>query len=192
MAVQVAVLGAGGVGGYYAGVLARAGNEVSVIARGAHLAAVQSRGIEVRTSDDRWTVPVRATDDVNAVASAFGPEDVLILAVKMYSLDGVASSVGAFASRGATVLPLLNGVDAADTLIAGGVASDAVMGGVTYLSAARTGHGAHRAVHPVRTGATRRAERTGLATVVRLGARYGVDVSVHQAAVAAITAGVAA
>src|SRR3954447_25637404 len=58
--MKIAILGAGGVGGYYAGVLARAGHEVVLLARGAHLEALRARGLEVRTPEGSFNVPVRA------------------------------------------------------------------------------------------------------------------------------------
>lgn len=139
--MRVAIIGAGGVGGYYGGLLARAGYEVHLLARGAHLDALRRRGLEVHTPDGRWTVPVQATDDATALAEAFGPDDLALVAVKAYSLAEVAPAVQQLAARGAAVLPLLNGVDAADRLATFGVARAQLLGGVTYISAARTAPG---------------------------------------------------
>ena len=61
--MRIAVLGAGGVGGYYGGILARAGHAVALLARGAHLDALRARGLEVRTPEERFTVAVQASDD---------------------------------------------------------------------------------------------------------------------------------
>ena len=139
--MKVAIIGAGGVGGYYGGLLARAGCDVHLLARGAHLDALRTRGLEIRTPEATWTTSVHATDDPAVLAGAFGPGDLVVVAVKAYSLAEVAPAVGLLAERGATVLPLLNGVDAASSLVGLGVAREQLLGGVTYISAARTGPG---------------------------------------------------
>ncbi len=135
--LHVAILGAGGVGGYYGGVLARAGHDVTLLARGAHLDAVRARGLELREPEGTAVVPVAATDD----PAALGAADLAIVAVKSYALEEIAPAVAHVARRGATVLPLLNGVDAADRLAAAGVPRDALLGGVTFISAARVAAG---------------------------------------------------
>jgi 2-dehydropantoate 2-reductase len=137
----VAIVGAGGVGGYYGGLLSRARREVYVLARGAHLAAIQAGGLAVRTPAESWTADVRATDDAGAIAGALGDGDLVLVAVKAYSLAEVAPAVARLADRGPAVLPLLNGVDAAERLAGLGVARERLLGGVTYLSAVRTGPG---------------------------------------------------
>ena len=60
---RIAILGAGGVGGYYGGILARAGNRVAMLARGAHLEALRERGLEVRTPEGSFIVEVEAAGD---------------------------------------------------------------------------------------------------------------------------------
>ena len=134
---RIAILGAGGVGGYFGGLLARAGNPVSMLARGAHLDALRERGLEVRTPEGTWTVPVRAAGD----AAELGPADLAIVAVKTYSLDEIAPAARLLAEGGADVLPLLNGVEAAERLVRGGVPDERVLGGIAEISAARVGPG---------------------------------------------------
>ena len=80
--MKIAILGAGGVGGYYGGLLARNGQQVCVLARKSNLAALQERGIEVRVPGESFTAFVQASDDVRT----FGPVDCAIVAVKNYSL----------------------------------------------------------------------------------------------------------
>ena len=135
--LRVAVLGAGGVGGYYGGALARAGYPVAMLARGAHLEAIRSRGLEVRTPEGPFTVRVGATDD----AEGLGPADLAIVAVKTYSLGEVIPAARLLAGKGAVVLPLLNGVEAAGRLVAGGVPETNVLGGLTQVSVAKVGPG---------------------------------------------------
>jgi 2-dehydropantoate 2-reductase len=135
--MKIAILGAGGVGGYFGGSLARAGHPVTLLARGAHLEALRQRGLEVRTTEGTFTAPVEATDD----PAALGDADLAVVAVKSYSLAEVAPVARLLAERGAWVLPLLNGVEAADRLVASGVPDERVLGGLAEISAARIGPG---------------------------------------------------
>ena len=79
--MKFAILGSGAVGGYYGAKLARAGHDVTFIARGAHLAAMRERGLEIRSPVlGDFTVRARAEEDPGRV----GPVDVVIVAVKAY------------------------------------------------------------------------------------------------------------
>lgn len=135
--MRIAVLGAGGVGGYYGGILARAGHDVALLARGPHLDALRDRGLEVRTPDERFTVAIRASDD----PKMFGACDVAIVAVKTYSLEEIAPAARLLAEAGAAVLPLLNGVEAMDRLVESGVPERQVLGGLTSVSVVKVGPG---------------------------------------------------
>lgn len=135
--MRIAILGAGGVGGYYGGSLARAGHPVAMLARGAHLDALRERGLEVRTPEGTWTVSVQAAGDPKEL----GTVDLAVVAVKNYSLTEIVPAARLLAEGGADVLPLLNGVEAAERLIASGVPEDRVLGGLTEISAARIGPG---------------------------------------------------
>ena len=128
--MRIAILGAGGVGGYYAGILARSGHAVALLARGPHLDALLSRGLEVRTPEESFTVAVQATDD----PKTFGVCDVAIVAVKTYSLAAIAPAARLLAEGGAAILPFLNGVEAADRLVESGVPANQVLGGLTQVS----------------------------------------------------------
>ncbi len=153
--MRIAVLGAGGVGGYYGGILARTGHAVSLLARGAHLEALKARGLEVRTPEERFTVAVQASDD----PKTFGECDVAIVAVKTYSLEEVAPAARVLASTGAAILPLLNGVEAMDRLIESGVPESLVLGGLTQVSVLKVGPGVVERKSPFQKVAV--GERTG-------------------------------
>ena len=88
--VKIVVLGAGAVGSYYGGQLARVGHDVTCFARGETLAALRARGLEVRTPEGAFHAHVTATDD----REALGPADWTILAVKSYWLEGAIGRVG--------------------------------------------------------------------------------------------------
>lgn len=135
--MRIAVLGAGGVGGYFGGLLARAGQEVGLLARGAHLQAVRVHGLEVRTPEGPFTAAVQATAEPLELEGS----ELAIIAVKSYSLPEIAPVARRLAEAGAVILPLLNGVEAADRLIELGVPGDRVLGGLTEISAARVAPG---------------------------------------------------
>jgi 2-dehydropantoate 2-reductase len=135
--MNIAILGAGGVGGYFGGTLARAGHRVSLLARGAHLEALRERGLEVRAPEETFTVAVEAAGNAEELREI----ELAVVAVKGYSLPEIAPAARLLAERGAIVLPLLNGVEAADRLIAAGVPDGRVLGGLTEISAVRVGPG---------------------------------------------------
>jgi 2-dehydropantoate 2-reductase len=135
--MKVIVLGTGAVGAYYGGQLARAGHEVTCFARGANLAAIQERGLEVRTPDGTFQARVTATDRAEALAAA----DFAMLAVKSYSLADIAAIARRCAELGTTVVPLLNGVETVERLAGLGVPPAAVIGGLTTISAVRIAPG---------------------------------------------------
>ena len=139
--VRVGIIGAGGVGGYYGGLLARAGHPVSFLARGPNLEALRTRGIVVRTAEEEWTSAVVAGDDARELSAPFGDGDLALVTTKAYSLTEVSPAIRSFAERGAIILPLLNGVEAAETLVKLGIAREQVVGGVTYISAVRIAPG---------------------------------------------------
>lgn len=132
--MRIAILGAGGIGGYYGGLLARSGHIVYVLARGENLAILRQKGLEVRTPEESFVVHVKAEADVKD----FDPVDWVIVAVKTYSLAEVAPAVRYLAEKGALIVPLLNGVDIADRLVEQGVPQENVLGGLTTISAMRT------------------------------------------------------
>ena len=104
--MRFAVLGAGAIGGYVGACLARAGLDVTLIARGAHLAAMRSRGLRVLSPDGGFLAHPRATDDIAAVAAA----DVVFLGLKAYSLPQVAPALRRALRPGTAVMAAQNGI----------------------------------------------------------------------------------
>ena len=112
--MKIAVYGAGGVGGYYGAVLARAGHEVALIARGPHLAAIEQGGLRVCSPRGDFTVnPAAATGD----PARIGVVDAVIVAVKSPHLAAVRDGIAPLLGPDTLVVPLLNGVDAHETLL---------------------------------------------------------------------------
>ena len=127
--MRTAIFGAGGVGGYFGGLLAQAGHEVSFIARGEHLRALQEAGLRVNSVNGDFTIrPARATD----TPAEIGPVDYVVVAVKQYSLREAAPQIRPLVGPETTVVPLLNGVDAHRPLIEA-VGAGPVVGGLCSL-----------------------------------------------------------
>ena len=126
------MVGSGAVGGYYGAKLARAGHDVTFIARGAHLAAIRERGLTIKSPAlGDFTVRARAEEDTSRV----GVVDVVIVAVKAYDNETALPLVKPMLGPGSCVLTLQNGVDAAGALAAI-VGEEAVLGGTTYIATA--------------------------------------------------------
>jgi 2-dehydropantoate 2-reductase len=113
--MKIAVVGTGGVGGYFGGLLARAGHQVTFMARGGHLEAIRRNGLLVKSSSHgEFTVsPARAEEDPARV----GTVDYVLVAVKTYHIDSVAPTLPALVGAGTAVVPLLNGVTAHEVLL---------------------------------------------------------------------------
>src|SRR2546430_4108402 len=127
----IAVVGAGGVGGLLAARLARGGNDVRVLARGAALAAILERGLRICGPGEDDTVPIRrAADD----ASALGAADIVIVAVKTWQLAELAPRLAPLVGERTLVVPMQNGVEASDALAAA-LGDDHVVGGVCRVIA---------------------------------------------------------
>jgi 2-dehydropantoate 2-reductase len=135
--MNVQILGAGAVGACFGGQLARTGHEVTCLARGANLAAIQERGLEIRTPEGTFHARVTATDRHEALP----PADFAILAVKSYSLADMVPAVRHCAEQGTAVVSLLNGVETVERLEQAGVPKAAIVGGIAKVSAVRLGPG---------------------------------------------------
>lgn len=135
--MKIGIVGAGGIGSYYAGLLSRAGHTVRLLARGDHLDAVRAHGLEVKTPTETFVARPEATDDGGSLAEC----DHVIVSVKSYSLPEVASTLVGAAKGGATIVPLLNGVDVAERLEALGVPRASIIGGLVAVSVFRTAPG---------------------------------------------------
>ncbi|HKZ55630.1 MAG TPA: 2-dehydropantoate 2-reductase [Anaerolineales bacterium] len=124
--MRIAVLGAGGVGGYFGGILAHSGYEVVFIARGENLEALRRDGLVVRSVHGDFAVrPVVATDHPDEVE----PVDYVIVAVKHFQLADAAPAIEPLVGPDCVVVPLLNGVDAHE-ILAAHVGAERVVGGL--------------------------------------------------------------
>ncbi len=129
--MRIAVLGVGGVGGGFGAPLADAGYDVSFIARGPHLAAMQQNGLRIVGEREAHLNPVNATDSVDSV----GAVDFVLLTVKLWAVRDAAAMLSPLLHSDTAVVTLQNGVDAA-SMVADVVGATHVMGGVAEISAA--------------------------------------------------------
>ena len=135
--MRIAVVGAGGVGGGFGAALAKAGADVTFIARGAHLAAMKSQGLKIQGGrGETHLVPTQATDNPADV----GIVDIVLFCVKLWDVESAGQHIKPMVGPNTAVIPLQNGIDAAERLtpILG---SNAVMGGVAQISASITAPG---------------------------------------------------
>ncbi|HET9599486.1 MAG TPA: 2-dehydropantoate 2-reductase [Anaeromyxobacteraceae bacterium] len=129
--MRIAVVGAGGVGALVGGLLARAGNEVAFVARGAQLAALREKGLRVESARGSFHLPrVEASDD----PASLRPAEAVLVAVKGWQVAEVAPRLAPLLAPGAFAVPLENGVEAADRLAAA-LGEERVVGGLCHMIA---------------------------------------------------------
>ncbi|NQW22005.1 MAG: 2-dehydropantoate 2-reductase [SAR202 cluster bacterium] len=134
--MRIAVMGAGSTGGYFGGMLARAGNDVSLIARGANLDSIRSNGLKVVRDEEEFTVQCQATNDPSAV----GPVDLALLCVKTYQNAIAVPLLKPLIGPDTTVLCLQNGVDSYLTA-AKVLGESVVLPGAAFIEAGMLGPG---------------------------------------------------
>ena len=124
-------MGAGGVGGYYGAKLAQAGYDVTFIARGDHLRAIQARGLSlVGPAGDTVGIRAHATDDPGRLA----PVDIVLFCVKLFDTEAAAQSLAPLLSHGGVCVSLQNGVDGQHR-IGAVLGADRAVGGLAFVSA---------------------------------------------------------
>jgi 2-dehydropantoate 2-reductase len=127
--MRIAVFGTGGVGGYFGGRLAHAGEDVTFIARGEHLKAMQASGLKIESGDGDFEIrSVKATSDISEV----GPVDLVVVGVKAWQIPDAARAIKPIVTTATTVLPLQNGVDA-PTQLAAELGREHVLGGLCKI-----------------------------------------------------------
>jgi 2-dehydropantoate 2-reductase len=130
--MRIAVVGTGGVGAYFGGRLAQAGESVAFVARGAHLAAMRASGLRVDSvAGDFVLSPVEAAED----PARIGPVDVVLVGVKAWQVSETARTLGPLLGPHTFVVPLQNGVEAADQL-ADVLGRERVIGGLCKIVSA--------------------------------------------------------
>jgi len=128
--MRIAVIGAGGIGAIYGASLAKAGADVTFVARGAHLAAMRERGLKIEGDRGEMHIsPAQATDD----PSDIGPVDIVLFCVKLWDVESAGAAIRPIIGPKTAVIPLQNGVDAHERLIPV-LGREAVMGGTAFVT----------------------------------------------------------
>jgi len=130
--MKIMVMGSGGMGAYYGGLLAQQGNDVTFIARGAHLDAIRANGLQVKSIFGDFTIsPAKATDSPTEIGSV----DLILFCVKTYNTEEAAKAIQPAVGPQTAVLSLQNGVDAPER-IGKIVGVEHILGGMTQISSA--------------------------------------------------------
>lgn len=127
--MHIVVAGSGGTGGYFGARLARAGEDVTFLARGPHLTAMQDNGLTIRSAvDGEWRTRIKAVDSLDHQP----PADLVLFCVKSFDTASAAERIRPVVGPDTVVLSLQNGIDNEDR-IGRVVGPDRVMGGVAYI-----------------------------------------------------------
>jgi 2-dehydropantoate 2-reductase len=138
--MRIAVIGTGGIGGPYGASLAKAGADVTFVARGAHLAAMRENGLRIEGDRGETLIrPAQATDDIASI----GTVDVVLSCVKLWDVDRVAEQIRPIVGPETAVIPLQNGIDAAERMIRV-LGERPVMGGMAFVTGTITAPGVVR------------------------------------------------
>lgn len=130
--MKILVMGTGGMGGYYGGLLSRAGHEVTFVARGEHLAAIRKAGLQVKSIHGDFTIsPASATDDPAGAATP----DLILFCTKTYNTEEAVQKITPAVGKDTVILSLQNGIDATER-IGKVVGMEHMIAGATWISSA--------------------------------------------------------
>jgi 2-dehydropantoate 2-reductase len=128
--LRIVIIGTGGIGGPYGASLAKAGADVTFVARGAHLAAIRQAGLRIEGDRGETHIrPAQATDDISSI----GAVDYALLCVKLWDVEAVGAQLRPLIGPQTAVIPLQNGVDAPQRLVAM-LGPEAIMGGTAFVT----------------------------------------------------------
>jgi 2-dehydropantoate 2-reductase len=175
--MRIAVIGAGGVGGYFGGRLAAAGNDVQFLARGRHLAAMRASGLRIESELGAVHLPQPdVTDDPAQLQTA----DVVLVTVKLWDLVQTGRDIAPSVSANTVVIPFQNGVEAVD-LLGESIPRERIAGGVAYIAAMIRGPGVIATtgkMAKLRFGPMMEAQRPALETFNAACKAAGVDADI--------------
>jgi 2-dehydropantoate 2-reductase len=154
--MRVAVMGSGGLGGYFGALLARGGTDVSFIARGAHLDTMRREGLRVEGGPEPFHLEhVHATDDPGEIGSV----DLVMVCVKLWDTDAALEQLRPLVRSDTALVSFQNGV-LKDSMLWAAYDDSQLIGGVAYVAATVSepgGHSPHRAAAAAARGRVRRA-----------------------------------
>ena len=129
--MRIVVMGSGGTGGFFGAKLARAGEDVTFVARGAHLEAIRTRGLRVKSAPEgEWVVKAPAVDRLDGLS----PADLVLFCVKSFDTESAGRAILPVLGPGTGVLSIQNGVDNEEKL-EGIVGKGRVLGGIAQVFA---------------------------------------------------------
>ncbi|MBL4624681.1 MAG: 2-dehydropantoate 2-reductase, partial [Flavobacteriales bacterium] len=129
--MKIAIIGSGGVGGYFGAKLARAGNRVTFIARGEHLRQLKANGIKVKSINGNFSInTITATDEISELKS----QDLILVTTKAWQVKEVAKQISKIVGETTVVIPLQNGVMATDELADNIPLGDIITGSCQIIS----------------------------------------------------------
>lgn len=126
--LKVAIIGPGGVGGYYGGILSKAGIDVHFLARGEHLNMIKKRGLQIRSHKRGFCTKVKASDNPDEI----GVSDLILFCVKSFDTEKTAKLIKQMVGPGTTIISLQNGVDN-EEIIGNILGHEKVMGGIAFI-----------------------------------------------------------
>jgi 2-dehydropantoate 2-reductase len=181
--MKILIFGSGGVGGYYGARLQQAGHEVVFVARGAHAAAMRSKGLRIQSAAGDAQLQVKVVEKPE-------PADLILVAVKLWDTEATAKAIAPVVNATTSVISLQNGVDK-DDVLAAAVGAGQVVGGVTHIGAvisepgviAHTGKLARVTVGELKVATERGASGGTSDRVERIAAAFkeaGVEVKVSD------------
>jgi len=140
--MRIAVIGTGGVGGYFGAKLALAGHDVTFVARGAHLDAIRRDGLRIDSASTPMHVrDANATDNLAGI----GPVDIAMVCVKLWDVERTAPQLAPLVASGGLAVPFQNGIDAPEMLMRA-LGAEHVAGGVAHIAASIAAPGVVRHV----------------------------------------------
>jgi 2-dehydropantoate 2-reductase len=176
--MHIAIVGSGGVGGYFGGRLAAAGEDVHFLARGAHLAALRERGLRIESPNGNIQLPrVQATD----APAEIGPADIVFFTVKLYDTDSALALLPPLVGPQTLVVPFQNGVESIDVLTRI-VGRSHVAGGTAYVAAvvAEPGVIRHTAMNRLIFGPVSGPAAPALQQLLNACRRSGIDAALSE------------
>jgi 2-dehydropantoate 2-reductase len=176
--MRIAVVGSGGVGGYFGGRLAAAGEDVHFVARGAHLAALRERGLRIESPSGNLHLPqVKATD----APADIGPADLVLFTVKLYDTQSALALLPPLIGPQTLVVPFQNGVESIDVLTRA-CGKSHVAGGTAYVAAVISEPGVirHTAMNRMIFGPLSGAPATALQPLLAGCQRAGIEAALSD------------
>jgi len=126
--MKILIVGTGAVGGYFGGMLAKSGEDVTFLARGEHLKAIQEKGLYIKSINGDFNIKINAVEKPNANEKY----DLIVIAVKSYDLPDACNNINGTVKNDTVLMSLLNGVDS-EEIIGSIFGADNVIGSVAFI-----------------------------------------------------------